>query len=269
MSPAQPAGTYVNFGYTPQIDLLYCDRRRLVRWNAVRSRVPYWRLYWNDRPGACLWSDAARYPLEPAWFTLVAPNTCLSSSLSRPVEHFHTHFTVGLPYAFVTSTVHRFPARPWLLRLMRSYHPLYGTPVADTPRRAAAALALCWYALWTLPPRLLETPNADPRLTDLLRWWEAQDWRACSNREMADRLHLDPAAFCRLFKQRLGQPPHVFGLHKRVERACLLLRFSDSSIKDIAARTGFYDRYHFSRVFKRIMRATPAVFRAVERSASP
>ena len=261
MNIAYTAESFVNFAYMPQIQVLYCDRRKLVKWHATDVIVPFWRLYWNNHAGAYLQSDTTRYPIEPDFFTLIAPNTKLSYDLNRKVEHFHTHFTAGLPFAFVQKYVHRFPATPELIKIMQRDYTPYGTQNPDTPWRAAAALTLCWHALLSLPRNLLEVAAREPRLNDLLRWWEDQKWRAMPNSELAGRLNMETTAFCRLFKRVIGQTPHAYGLLRRIDQACLLLRFSTLSVKEIAEATGFYDRYHFSHVFKQIKKTGPSAFR--------
>jgi AraC family transcriptional regulator len=52
----------------------------------------------------------------------------------------------------------------------------------------------------------------------------------------------------------------------RVEFACCEITTTDSSLAEIAARTGFYDQSHFSRTFKRIIGVTPREYRAAFRS---
>jgi transcriptional regulator GlxA family with amidase domain len=49
----------------------------------------------------------------------------------------------------------------------------------------------------------------------------------------------------------------------RVQHARELLKDIDLSIKEVAARTGFSDPYHFSRVFRRIDGLSPAYYREI------
>lgn len=264
MQPATTVKTPINFIYSPQMHLLYCDQRdTLEKWQASNVRVPYWRLYWNDRKGACLTSATGRYPLKPSNFVLVAPHTTLSSNLEHPVSHFHAHFSVGLPFALVQSYVHCFPAKAWLLAIMRRYYPAYNTPLTDLPDRTAAVMTLCWHALMTLPAKLFADLYAEPRLTNLLHWWEEQEWQNIPNSDLAKRIGMETTAFCRLFSKVLGQPPHTYGLNKRLNHASIMLRFSNSSIEAIAELNGFCDRYHFTRMFKQRYKITPSAFRRI------
>jgi transcriptional regulator GlxA family with amidase domain len=56
-------------------------------------------------------------------------------------------------------------------------------------------------------------------------------------------------------------PPHQFIMENRTKEACRLLAFSDQSIEEIANRTGFANRHHFSRAFARRMNRGPAAYR--------
>lgn len=255
----------INTAHTPQLTLLCCEQMQLAppSWSTHDFKVPYWRMYWNDRAGACLLApDGIRHALKPTHCILVAPNTTLSQELSRPVKHFYTHFTVGLPFARIHNRVHRFAAHPLLRDAMRCVYP-GGKQNAAThaAHRTATALELCWHALASLPADCLPADNDHPRLHDLLRWWETHDWRPVTNRVLAARLGMHPNAFCRHFQHALGVPPQIFGQIRRIDRACLLLHFSPLSIKQIAEAVGFCDRYYFSYKFRKLRGISPATFR--------
>jgi AraC-like DNA-binding protein len=258
---------HVNIGHTPQLTLLCCEHLLLQpsRWGSQDFSSPYWRLYWNDRTGACL-RDAGgkRHALGTTHFVLVAPNTTLSQELTHPVTHYYTHFTIGLPFAHVQSNVYQIPAPPSLVEAMRGVYPQRGTD-ADPDRQArcvATALNLCWHVLASLPDEAM--PVADrypPRLLDLLTWWEGQNWRPASNRVLAERMRMHPNAFCRYFRQAMGVAPQTYGQIRRIDHACLLLHFSKLSIKQVAEATGFCDRYYFSYTFQKLRGISPAAFR--------
>ena len=254
--------TPINFTYSPQLHLMYCDQRAVLsKWRAKNVLVGFWRLYWNDRPGAFLYSDTARYAITPDTFTLVAPNTPLSYDLAAPTAHFHAHFTAGLPYALLHSYVHQFPAQSWQIAIMRQYYPHHQTnrniPHQDDPWRVAAVMTLCWHALLTLPKHLLKLMEVEPRLNLLLRWWEAQNWTNLSNSVLAQQIGMEKTAFCRYFHRRLGQPPHIYGLHKRLDRASIMLRYSTASI-EIADATDFATATAFQRT-KQVFKINPSL----------
>jgi len=74
-------------------------------------------------------------------------------------------------------------------------------------------------------------------------------------------INISTNGFIRLFTSETDTSPQKYHRNKRIEKACLLLHFSEKNIDEIAIKTGFLDRYHFSREFKKSTSNTPAEFR--------
>lgn len=79
---------------------------------------------------------------------------------------------------------------------------------------------------------------------------------------LADYLHLHPNYLVKYFNQRFGMPPIRYVNRKRMERARLLLRTTDRSIKEIAASVGYPDTNHFAKAFRRETSASPSAYRS-------
>ena len=104
-----------------------------------------------------------------------------------------------------------------------------------------------------------------PRLLPVLDWID----RHLSSSEitvgdMAERIYLSETHFRRLFHKVLGTSPVQFVRKRRIERACVLLRSTDSPIKQIAYECGFAEEAFFSRVFHRLVGNSPAAYRKLE-----
>ncbi|WP_143140973.1 helix-turn-helix domain-containing protein [Nannocystis exedens] len=82
-------------------------------------------------------------------------------------------------------------------------------------------------------------------------------------RELAALAGMSQAHFSRAFKASTGVPPYRWQLHARVERAQQLLLRADVSLADLALQLGFGDQSHLTRVFRRVVGATPAAWRRV------
>jgi AraC family transcriptional regulator len=67
--------------------------------------------------------------------------------------------------------------------------------------------------------------------------------------------------FCRSFKQTTGITPHRYVLSRRMEQAKILLEKNGASLLEIAEQVGFNDQSQFTRVFHKMVGATPAQFR--------
>jgi len=85
--------------------------------------------------------------------------------------------------------------------------------------------------------------------------------RELSVPELADVAGLSPSRLHALFRMALGTSPHEFVMRARMDAARQLLQDPGLTIKEIAARTGFDDAYHFSRAFRRIDGLPPTRFR--------
>jgi transcriptional regulator GlxA family with amidase domain len=72
---------------------------------------------------------------------------------------------------------------------------------------------------------------------------------------------LSAAHFGELFKQHTGCSPRDYLHLLRIHQACRLLRDSPLSIKEIAARVGYPDPFHFSRQFKAFQGLSPSEYR--------
>lgn len=79
--------------------------------------------------------------------------------------------------------------------------------------------------------------------------------------ELGQLAGMSPHYFCQLFKQSTGLSPHQYVLRQRIDRAKEYLRNSEVTISGAAAATGFIDQSHFTKVFRRIVGATPMQFR--------
>ncbi|WP_083799905.1 helix-turn-helix domain-containing protein [Lentisphaera araneosa] len=59
----------------------------------------------------------------------------------------------------------------------------------------------------------------------------------------------------------LKTTPHQYINDIRIDKACGYLHHSELNIEEIASMTDFQDRYHFSRVFKKFIKASPSKFK--------
>jgi len=87
---------------------------------------------------------------------------------------------------------------------------------------------------------------------------------------LAENLSLDTLAaeatmsryhFVRAFKAAFGKTPHQYVIHRRIERARLLLKTTGTPISELAFRLGYDDVSRFSMHFRRLTGSTPAAFR--------
>jgi AraC-like DNA-binding protein len=80
--------------------------------------------------------------------------------------------------------------------------------------------------------------------------------------ELAELTHLDPAYLSRLFDRFVGESPHEMLTRLKMNEAAAHLMGGQYAVKEVAARVGFSDPYHFSRVFKKYHGIPPVRFRS-------
>jgi len=99
------------------------------------------------------------------------------------------------------------------------------------------------------------------RITMAVRRIEAQADEALRLNALAREVAMSPYHFLRTFRQMTGMTPHQYVLHTRLLRAARRLRASADPVAMIAFEAGFNDLATFNRRFRRLIGATPSVFR--------
>jgi len=81
---------------------------------------------------------------------------------------------------------------------------------------------------------------------------------------LASMANLSPTYFSTQFKEQTGCSPRDYLRLLRVHRACQLLNDTKLSVKEIAAKLGYQDQFHFSRQFKAFQGVSPSQFRGLK-----
>jgi len=79
--------------------------------------------------------------------------------------------------------------------------------------------------------------------------------------DIANHVGYSPSHLITLFTQKTSFSPIEYYNQLRIQKACSYLQFSDLKIKEIAYRLGFYDPFHFSKSFRKVMEITPKEYR--------
>jgi len=81
--------------------------------------------------------------------------------------------------------------------------------------------------------------------------------------ELSGALRMDPSNLSRLFRRFEGDSPYQFLLRCRMNLAAKEFMDGRAMVKEVAARLGYEDAYHFSRLFKAVHGLPPGRFRAL------
>ena len=195
----------------------------------------------------------------------IFPRGCSFFTYSKqPISHFYIHFRI---YDHITSPEQHFelPLEPQLRQLIDDCIAT-GQDWRNTQRRTLLAYAIIGLAMSRLPPELFRLDTIpDHRVEAICELIEGNLREKYSNTELAERAGLSRNSFIRLFREKTGETPQQFRLRKSVEYAAGELHYSTHSIDEIAEAAGFSDRFHFTKVFGRVMQMPPAAYRRITR----
>lgn len=261
--------------HVTSIQVMQVNRQAIdEQWDARDVCSSFWRLYVNNRDGAfLLMPDGSQFPLSkrriyliPAWVRFSCLNTIV-------MDHFYIHFDMtGLPGVLIRQLF----KEPMMLQTTRAMalilRYLKTMPWLDALQCQAVncqlhallnlAIAQAWDSL--LPQQaekcrdILHGPH---QLTTVLQYIEEKLSMPLNNADLARRCNLSRDYFVRRFTCEIGQTPAHYIRERRIARAAQMLRFSQESLERIAQQCGFADRFHFSRVFSKIMGSPPAAYR--------
>lgn len=200
--------------------------------------------------------------------------------VSDPAIEYYYPTPPGEPWKFVWMTFVGDSALLWTRDLIRNGGPLFTLPretgviehlcsFAKDPRQQRVVRA-DWGAELVLSLLLALTRSRESGLTHaeapgIAR--RAQEFvvnnldRNISGKEVAEALRVSREHLSRVFHHETGVTLHAFILRQKIDYACHLLRHSDASIKEVAARLGYDSPAHFGRTFRRVAARTPGEYR--------
>ena len=79
--------------------------------------------------------------------------------------------------------------------------------------------------------------------------------------QVAAEFKISREHFSRIFKEETGMTPLDYMMRQKILKACIFLKETKLSSKEIAARLGYEQSTNFIRAFSKVLRLTPAEFR--------
>jgi two-component system, response regulator YesN len=101
----------------------------------------------------------------------------------------------------------------------------------------------------------------DTHLQKILCYIDLNDFSSISLENAAELVGLTPQYISKLFKQKFSINFLDYVIHRRIESACKLLKSTNLTVKDVAARSGYTDVGYFSKAFRKMTGLTPRQYR--------
>jgi AraC-like DNA-binding protein len=178
------------------------------------------------------------------------------------IEHLFVHFTLGYPYDNVSPGIYPFRMNGHLEeKIVRLRNHLTENAAQFNFTVFLTIQSLICELLFSMGEEAWKYPIKDARIAKVISHIENNIGDDFTNESLANMANMATNAFSRLFKDCVGETLQNFIRKKRIQRACLLLLHSDQSIDAIADKTGFANRYHFTRIFNHITGYTPAKYK--------
>jgi AraC family transcriptional regulator of arabinose operon len=231
-------------------------------WNHEGVDSPFWRLYYNPKPGCHIHFQGQDIALGPDRFVLIPANTIFDCCGPVAACHCWLHFTVTKLVGEVPEVPVVLPATPLLKALAEAVIETHQQPAGDSREQRlhhqSASLLHAVFADWDMPP----VPTLPERLVEILHLIQRAPHSDLSNHFLADRSGMSLERFIRAFREHVGTTPAAYVLNTRLRLAGEALALTDKTIDQIAVEKGFPNRHYFTRMFSRQFGCGPAEFRA-------
>ena len=255
--------------YTENLPLIHLTghQKDIFPWVQNDLKTPFWRCYWNSTEGGFLKVGEKIIPLEPENLYIIPGYLLFSTFAEKPFEQYYIHFTPPEKYFSDINEILCAPASEEFKRCGQEWISLEKSLKKDFFRRELLSATILSTALLSLPKELMQTKfelSADIR--QAVNLIENNMEKAPTNTELASACGLELRTFLRKFRKETAESPQQFSRRVRTEKASEYLSHTDMSIEEIAEKTGFPDRYYFSRVFYQLQDMSPASFRRVHKA---
>lgn len=270
------------------IKLLCCRYWILQEWQCLDLSVPFWRIYHNNIAGAKIHFNGEYTSLSKQKIVIIPPNTSFSTTIGdfgrssqqesiigrkiekrddiystanyHRVDHLFIHFSLGFPLDFARTGIYTTTCNADLQALIEEIQ----TSCFDDTRfnllECLKIKQLINSCLLNIKENIWKVETIDSRIFKAMKTIERNFNQGISNADLANTANMAVNSFSRLFKTSTGFSVQQYIAKTKIEVACNLMHHSSKTIDEIAYSCGFYDRHHFSKIFKRQMKVNPSYY---------
>ena len=272
-----------------KVSILSCRYSMLAEWECENLIAPFWRIYHSRLGGGYIWFKGKPIKLIPNSIVIISPYTSFSSHIKSHtklkndriksirinevseieqynkqgmIDQMFIHFKLGFPFNQIESSIFLFKINDdWesIIRLIEDQ--MIENPDKVDFKNNLRINYLVFYALQLLPASLWNVQLIDERILMIIKHIDSHISEPISNDELSKIVNLAKNSFARLFKECIKCSVQQYILQRRIAHAITLLHHSNLQIDEIATQSGFYDRHHFSRIFKKQIKISPGNYR--------
>ena len=217
---------------------------------------PGWFVFWNPQPGAVISCGDQSFEATADQAFLIPPYTVISGNTRKRFSHFYAHFDAGEPFRDCVNQIYALSPEP-AKRFFQKYFEL-----DDLHKMLGWRIMILEY-LAMLPEQAFNSSknNINENITRVLENVKKDLTAPWSNQSMAKMANMSENNFYRHFRKVMGVPPQKYIKSLLLNEARYMLVNSSLSIDAIARKTGFADRYSFSKAFKTFFAVSPGFLR--------
>jgi len=269
------------------IRLLCCRYWILEDWQCMDLSVPFWRIYHNNVEGAKIQYSGEITYLNKDSLIIIPPNTAFSTSLNETsnssyeniagrkfergddiaaiarknrTDHLFIHFSLGFPLDFAKAGIYIVPVSPHIQLLIEEIQASCMNDLSFTFAECLKIKQIINTCLFHLEESIWRFGTIDQRIFATMKFIERNFNKGITNMDLANIANMAVNSFSRLFRKSTGISVQQYILKTKIEAACNLMHHSNKTIDEIAYESGFFDRHHFSKIFKRTMKVNPAYY---------
>jgi AraC family transcriptional regulator of arabinose operon len=234
---------------------------RNKNWNFPSVFGPFWRLYYNSKPGHCITFSDTFYEITPKHIMLIPDHQLFHCLGVNPVPSFWIAFSTKHSVSPMQPVPILLKPTRTELSLIRDIQKLIIKDKTYEPTDVIYRNTLAMLNVVIARSNILWEKNRPVILNELLSYIDKNCSRKLSNSHLAKIACMSIEGLSKIFRKHIGISPAAYVTQIRVKQASHLLLHSTETIDQIAMLTGFPNRNYFSRVFKYITNQSPAEFR--------
>ena len=269
---------------------IHCARYwMLSEWECKNMSFPFWRLYHSRSGGSYVILNDREVELAQDKLILIPPYTPFSTRLkSRGAivnesikglrisndseiyqlqqdgfsDQLFIHFNLGYPMDGIKSEMQEIKIDDyWKEQVSQIEKNRLLSPNQLDFSESIKVTGLILHALQSIPNISISNRATDDRIMKVISYIDQNIDQNITNNDLSNMVNLATSSFARLFKDSLKCSTQQYIQKKRIENAILFLHYSDFEIDEISSKCGFYDRHHFSKIFKKQTGLAPANYR--------